>query len=98
MAKIKKINLISQNWLVRIFVKDPKCLFSIKPEISFMRLVKATNGNAAVRAAATYCSKRMKQYPGTSFRYSTDEVEPYYYPIRQTFNEEKDDRITRIKI
>lgn len=98
MARIKKTNLIPQNWLVRIHVKDPNCLFSIKPEITYMRLVKATNGNAAVRAAATYCNRRMKDNPGVNFSYSTTEVEPYYYPLKQTFNEEKDDRITRTKI
>jgi hypothetical protein len=98
MARIKKTNLIPQNWLVRVFVKDPDCVFSIKPEITFMRLVKATNGNAAVKAAATYCNKRMKEYPGANFSYSTTEVAPYYYPLKQSFNEEKDDRITRTKI
>jgi hypothetical protein len=98
MARIKKTNLIPQNWLVRIFVKDANCVFSIKPEITFMRLVKATNGNAAVKAAATYCNKRMKEYPGTDFSYSTEDVKPYYYPLKQAFNEEKDDRITRTKI
>jgi len=98
MAKIKKTNLIPQNWLVRVFVKDPDCVFSIKPEITYMKLVKATNGNAAVRAVATYCNKRMKEYPGTDFNYSTTEVAPYYYPLRQAFNEEKDDRITTTKI
>ena len=98
MARIKKTNLIPQNWLVRIHVKDPDCLFSIKPEITYMRLVKATNGNAAVSAAATYCNQRMKDYPGVNFSYSTTEVAPYYYPLKQAFNEEKDDRITTTKI
>ncbi len=98
MAKIKKTNLIPQNWLVRINVKDANCIFSIKPEITFMRLVKATNGNAAVKAAATYCNKRMKEYPGTDFSYSTTDVAPYYYPMKQSFNEEKNDRITISKI
>jgi hypothetical protein len=98
MARIKKTNLIPQNWLVRIHVKDANCAFSIKPEITFMRLVKATSGNAAVKAAATYCNKRMQEYPGTDFIYSTTEVTPYYYPLKQSFNEEKDDRITISKI
>jgi len=98
MARIKKTNLIPQNWLVRVFVKDPDCVFSIKPEITYMRLVKATNGNAAVRAAAIYCTRMMKEYPSTNFSYSTTEVAPYYYPLKQTFNEEKDDRITISKI
>lgn len=98
MARIKKTNLIPQNWLVRVFVKDPNCVFSIKPEITYMRLVKATNGNAAVRAAAIYCTRMMKEYPSTNFSYSTTEVAPYYYPLKQTFNEEKDDRITTAKI
>jgi hypothetical protein len=98
MARIKKTNLIPQNWLVRIFVKDVNCVFSIKPEITYMRLVKATNGNAAVRAAAIYCTRMMKEYPSTNFSYSTTEVAPYYYPLKQSFNEEKDDRITISKI
>jgi len=98
MAKIKKTNLIPQNWLVRISVKDPNLSFSINPEISYMRLVKATNANAAVRAAAAYCTKKMKEYPGTTFSYSTTEVEPFYYPIRVALAKEKDDGIIRTKI
>jgi hypothetical protein len=98
MAKIKKTSLIPQNWLVRVFVKDPNRLFSIHPEINYMRLVKATNANAAVRAAAAYCTKKMKDYPGTTFSYSTTEVEPFYYPIRAAFTKEKDDGIIRTKI
>lgn len=98
MAKIKKINCRPQNWLVRIDVKDPDCVFSIKPAITYKKIVKAMNSNAAVKAAATYCSRKMKEYPGTHFAYSTQQVEPYYYPIKQAFSEEKDDRIIGTKI
>jgi hypothetical protein len=97
MAKIKKINCRPQNWLVRVDVKDPDCVFSIKPDITYKKIVKAMNANAAIKAAATYCNKQMQEYPGAYFTYSTQEVEPYYYPIKQ-FSEEKDDRIITTKI
>jgi hypothetical protein len=60
MAKIKKISCRPTIWLVRVSVKDPSCTFSINPEISYMRLVKAFNANAALKAAATYCNNKMK--------------------------------------
>lgn len=55
------------------------------------------NANAAIKAAATYCNKKMREYVGTHFAYSSQQVEPYYYPIKQ-FSEEKDDRIITTKI
>ena len=83
--------------MVRVDVKDPDCVFSIKPDITYKKIVKAMNANAAIKAAATYCNKQMQEYPGAYFTYSTQEVEPYYYPIKQ-FSEEKDDRIITTKI
>jgi hypothetical protein len=83
MARAKKINWVRrqpiQYYKVKIDVDDPGCLFSIKPQISYMRVVKATSENAAVRAAANYCTKYMKEYPGVIFKYSTKEVEEYQY-------------------
>jgi len=85
MARTKKINWVSrqptQYYKVKIDVDDPDCLFSIKPQMSYMKVVKATSENAAVRAAANYCTKYMEEYPGVSFKYSTKEVEEYSYPI-----------------
>lgn len=81
MAKVKRISTVPSNYLVKIEVKDEHCIFSINPYITFMKLVKAANMNAAVKAAATYCNKQMKVYPGTWFSYSTSEVEPYFYPL-----------------
>jgi len=97
MAKVKKLNCRPQNWLVHIDVEDPDCVFSIKPVIAYKKIVKATNAKAAVKAAATYCNKRMHEYPGAHFAYSTQDVTPYYYPVKQ-FSEEKDDRIIGTKI
>lgn len=83
MARTKKINITRrqapQHWKVEISVVDPECIFSIKPEMSYKRVFKATNPNAAIRAAANYCTKYMKYYPGTEFKYSTKDVEPYQY-------------------
>jgi len=81
MAKVKRVSTLPSNYLVKIEVKDEHCTFSINPYITFMKLVKAANMNAAVKAAATYCNKQMKEYPGTWFSYSTSEVEPYFYPL-----------------
>lgn len=68
-----------QHWKVEITVDDPDCSFSIKPEMSYKKVFKASNPNAAIRAAANYCTKYMKYYPGVNFSYSTKEVEPYQY-------------------
>jgi len=87
MARIKKYSLLPQLWLVRVTVSDSDCVFSINPNISYLRLVRATNDNAAVRGAATYCNKKMKEYPGTFFTYSTTDVQPYWYPVRVSTDE-----------
>lgn len=80
MAKINITRrLAPQYWKVEISVVDPECSFSIKPEISYEKVFKATNPNAAIRAAANYCTKYMKYYPGVEFKYSTKVIEPYYY-------------------
>lgn len=97
MAKIKKISCRPTMWLVRVSVKDPSCIFSNNPEISYMRLVKAFNANAAVKAAASYCNKKMKEYPGTSFAYSSSGIEAYYYPVHQ-FKEEAREVCYKTKI
>lgn len=83
MARTKKINIVRrqapQFWRVEISVEDPDCLFSIKPNITYRRVFKATNPNAAIRAAANYCNKYMEEYKGVYFSYSTKNVDPYYY-------------------
>lgn len=83
MARTKKLNIVRrqlpQYFKVKIDVEDPDCLFSIKPYITYMRVVKASSPNAAVRAAANYCTQYMKEYPGVNFKYSTKEVEEYQY-------------------
>jgi hypothetical protein len=92
MAKAKKINWVSTKpkyWKVLITVEDPDLSFSIKPNMSYKKVFGALSANAAVRAAANYCNKYMKYYPGTQFNYSTKDVEPYYYSICN-FSEEKD--------
>jgi len=83
MARAKKLNITRaqpiQHWKVEITVHDPACVFSIHSNIKYQRVFKATNANAAVRAAATYCNAYMKEYAGTSFKYSTQNIEPYRY-------------------
>jgi hypothetical protein len=90
MAKIKKYSLRPQLWLVEISVNDPSCIFSINPKITFDKIIKASNLNAAVRGAAIYCTRKMKEYPGTWFTYSTEKVKPYFYPLRVPFTAESD--------
>jgi len=87
MARIKRFSLLPQMWLVRVTVSDPGCIFSINPSISYLRLVRATSSNAALSGAAAYCNNRMRMYPGTSFAYSTTDVQPYWYPIRVSTDE-----------
>ena len=79
-----------QLWLVRVTVSDPGCVFSINPNISFDKIIKATNINAAIKNAAIYCARKMREYPGTHFTYSTEEVKPYYYPVREMYKEPSD--------
>ena len=74
-------------WLVRVTVSDPACVFSINPNISYLRLVRATSSNAALGGAATYCNNRMQEYAGTSFAYSTTDIQPYWYPTRVSTDE-----------
>ncbi|NBP02121.1 MAG: hypothetical protein EBU90_18715 [Proteobacteria bacterium] len=79
MAKINKASRKLTHHKVLIHVEDPHCFYSIKPNITFFRVFKSSNPNAAVKEAAIYCNKYMKEYPGTLFKYSTERVEPYNY-------------------
>ena len=88
MAKINRVSGQIKHWRVQITVEDPDCVFSIKPNITYMRVFNALSENAAIRAAANYCNKYMKEYPGAYFTYSTKIVEPYRY---STFNFVKED-------
>jgi len=98
MARVKKsFSMRPQLWLVKMTVSDPGCVFSINPNISFNKIIRATNVNAAVKGAAAYCARKMKEYPDTDFTYSTKEVKPYYYPVRQV-HEESSDRACFTKV
>ena len=79
MAKINKVTRQTTHHKVLITVQDPECIFSVKPAMQYNKVFKATNANAAVRAAASYCNKYMKEYPGVIFKYSTQLVTPYNY-------------------
>lgn len=81
MAKINRVSAAPQYFKVKITVEDPDCNFSLDPQISFEKVVKATNANSAVRAAANYCNKQMKEYAHTEFKYDPHSAIPYYYPI-----------------
>ena len=88
MAKITRFSLLPQYFKVKIDVNDPECIFSIKPAISYMKVFKAYSVNTAVRAAASYCNRYMKEYRGVEFKYSTNGVEPYYFPLTSTAKKE----------
>lgn len=80
MAKINRISRKPPAYhKVRIFVEDPHNIYSIGGNITFMKVLKAVNKNTALRAAATYCNKQMKEYAGVTFKYSIDEIVPYNY-------------------
>jgi len=68
-------------WQVRITVDDPDCIWNINPTSTYMKIIKANNANAAVRGAANYCTRQMKNYPGVHFSYSTKDVEPYFCQV-----------------
>jgi hypothetical protein len=87
MAKVKKFSLRAALWTVKITVTDNDCLFSVNGNIEFDKLIKANNENAAVKGAASYCNRKMREYPGTRFSYSTKDVQPYFYPVRVTSND-----------
>jgi len=98
MAKINKVSAQPQYWLVRIDVTDPDCLFSIKSQMTYQRVVKAVSPNAATKAAANYCNKYKKIHPGVDFKYSTKDVTPYYYPIRLDPKPEDSTGVRKIKV
>jgi len=79
MAKIKKVSCQPQYYKVLINVIDNDKLFSIKKKMSYKKVFKAYSENTAIRAAANYCNKYMSYYPGTEFKYSVNDVEPYFY-------------------
>ena len=98
MAKINHVSAQPQYFKVRIDVDDPDCVFSISPKISYHKVFKAYSPNTAIRTAANYCNKYMKYYPGVEFKYSTKEVEPYYYPIKIETTPEDSTGVKKIKI
>jgi len=77
--KISRVSGQPQYFKVRIDVDDPDCLFSIKEKMTYNKVFKAYSENTAIRAAANYCNKYREYYPGVSFKYSTKDVEPYFY-------------------
>lgn len=93
MAKARKLNWArrpsTQHYKVQIHVHDPDCLFSIKPQISYMRVVRATSEKAAARAAATYCAKYMHDYAGVTFEYSKNDMEEYSYYLADVATKEE---------
>ena len=79
MAKINKVSRQTTHFTVKITVDDPECLFSIKSFMSYNKVFKATNENSAIKAAANYCNRYNKAYPGVTFKYYTSEVKEYSY-------------------
>lgn len=89
MAKINRASRQITHHRVLITVDDPGCLFSISPKMSYKKVFKSSNPNVAIREAANYCTRYMKEYPGVTFKYSIDEVEPYNY-YERIFQKEED--------
>jgi hypothetical protein len=89
MAKINKVSR-ENIWQVRIHVDDPGCIWNVNPTASYYKIIKANNANAAIRGAATYCNRQMKTFPGAHFKYSTQDVKPYFYNIGREFVEQKE--------
>jgi len=90
MAKInhaKRENI----WQVQITVDDPGCTWNINSKSTYMKIIKANNEHAAIRNAATYCSRQMKEFPGTHFTYSTKEIYPYFYPLTPKFERDSEE-------
>jgi len=98
MAKINRVSAAPQYWQVQITVEDSDCSFSINPNMTYRKVVKANTLNGAIRQAASYCNKYMKLYPGVFFSYSTENVTPYYYPIRLPSLPEDSTGVRKIKI
>jgi len=90
-----KINHVKREniWQVRITVDDPECIWNINPSSTYMKIIKANNENAAVRGAANYCTRQMKEFPGVSFSYSTKDVQPYYCNSGYIFKREDEDSV-----
>jgi len=90
MAKINKVSR-ENIWQVRIDVDDPDCTWNINSKSSYYKIIKANNANAAVRGAATYCNRQMQSFPGAHFKYSTQDVKPYYNSFfERTFEKEEE--------
>ena len=89
MAKINKVSR-ENIWQVKINVDDPGCIWNVNPTASYYKIIKANNANAAVRGAAAYCNRQMKTFPGVHFKYSTQDVKPYFYIIGREFVEQKE--------
>jgi hypothetical protein len=97
MAKINRVTRQNNFWQVEITADDPECKWNINPKSVYYKIIKATNINAAVRGAATYCNKQMAAFPGVFFTYSTQNVKPYF-PRMYSCEEERDERPTTSKI
>jgi len=65
-------------WQVQITVHDPGCVWNIKPQSTYQKIIKANTENAAIRHAASYCNRQMRSFPGAHFSYSTKDVKPYF--------------------
>lgn len=89
MAKINKVSR-ENVWQVKIHVNDPHCIWNINPTASYYKIIKANSAKAAVRGAAAYCNRQMKTFSGVHFKYSAQDVKPYFYNIGREFVEQKE--------
>jgi len=98
MAKINKASR-ENIWQVRIDVEDPDCKWNITPTSTYYKIIKANNENAAVRGAANYCTRQMAAYPGVFFKYSSQDVKPYYFMgVESNFNREDNTEVKKVKV
>lgn len=90
MAKINRVTRQNNFWQVEITADDPDCKWNINPKSIYYKIIKATNINAAIRGAATYCNRQMDAFPGVFFSYSTQNVKPYFPVITNAYEEREE--------
>ena len=98
MAKINKVSR-ENIWQVRIHVEDAACTWNVHPLSTYYKIIRANSAKGALSAAATYCNKQMRNFPGVHFKHSTEDVKPYYCSaVHVAFVSENDAGIKRTKI
>jgi hypothetical protein len=78
-----KINIASRKppayFKVFITVLDPDCEWNVKSVSEFYKVFRASNYKLAEKAAKQYCIKQSHLFKNTQFKYSKEDMRPYYY-------------------